>query len=176
MLRRFAKDRRGVSAVEFALIAPIMIFLYAGLAELTMGLMANRRAEHVASAIGDLVAQTPTTSATEVTDIFTIGQAIIAPFPTASLNMRVSSVKVDSGGTAKVVWSRGYGASLTAKPVGAIITLPNNLISVGESVIMAESRYTFTSPLGQVLPTPLVFNRVYYLRPRRSEEVACSTC
>ena len=32
MLRRLFRDERGVSAVEFAMIAPIMIFFYFGLA------------------------------------------------------------------------------------------------------------------------------------------------
>lgn len=176
MLRRLARDRRGVSAVEFALIAPVMVTLYLGLAELTMGLMADRRANHVASAVGDLVAQVSSTSASEVADIFAVGGKVMQPYPTGSLNMRVSSVKADTNGVPKVVWSRAQGASLTAYAKNATVTLPANLIAADESVIMSEVRYTYTSPLAQTLPTPLVFNDVYYLRPRRAEQVICATC
>jgi hypothetical protein len=37
MFGRFGRDRRGVSAVEFALLAPIMITLYFGCVEVSDG-------------------------------------------------------------------------------------------------------------------------------------------
>ena len=40
LLHRLGRDRRGVSAVEFALIAPAMIAFYFGLAEITQALLA----------------------------------------------------------------------------------------------------------------------------------------
>ncbi|MCC7266817.1 MAG: pilus assembly protein, partial [Caulobacteraceae bacterium] len=43
MLKNLFKDIRGVSAIEFAFVAPVMILFYLGMAELTMGLMAERR-------------------------------------------------------------------------------------------------------------------------------------
>ena len=42
-LPRFFRDRRGVAAVEFAFVAPVLILIYMGLAEVTMALMAERR-------------------------------------------------------------------------------------------------------------------------------------
>ncbi|MBP8248028.1 MAG: pilus assembly protein, partial [Phenylobacterium sp.] len=70
-LRRFRDDREGVSAVEFALIAPIMILFYFGMAEICQGFMAQKRTQHVASTIADLVAQRETISTATLTDIFT---------------------------------------------------------------------------------------------------------
>ena len=49
LLPRFERDRRGVSAIEFALIAPVLIFAYFGLAELSGALLADRRAAQIAS-------------------------------------------------------------------------------------------------------------------------------
>ncbi len=57
LLKRLLQDRRGVSAIEFALIAPVMITIYFGLIEFSQGYMAERRAGHVASMVADLVAQ-----------------------------------------------------------------------------------------------------------------------
>lgn len=175
MLTSFIRDRRGVSAVEFALIAPVMIALYLAMTEVTMGLMADRRSDHVASAIGDLAAQVTTTSTSDINDMFSVGEEVMKPFPIGALNMRLTSVKMTSG-TAKVTWSRGHGASLPGYTKDTVITLPANLIADGESVIMAEVRYTYTSSLAQTLPTPLVYNHRYYLRPRRAETVACTDC
>ena len=68
-IRGFRADRRGVSAVEFALIAPVLIVFYFGIAELTQAMMASRRASHVASSIGDLVAQEQSVTNAEMTKV-----------------------------------------------------------------------------------------------------------
>ena len=56
-LARFRSDRRGVAAVEFALVAPVLIAAYLGMAELTLGLMTARQTSHLAATVGDLAAQ-----------------------------------------------------------------------------------------------------------------------
>ena len=57
LMRRLARDETGVSAVEFALIAPVMILFYAGMVDLCQGYMAVRRTSHVAASVADLTAQ-----------------------------------------------------------------------------------------------------------------------
>jgi Flp pilus assembly protein TadG len=174
MLKRLRKDERGVAAMEFALIAPFMFLLYFGLAELTLGMMAGRRAGHAASVVGDLVTQTGSVNATEMTDIFSVGNAILKPFPTTPLKMRITSVKADTNGVPRVVWSRGQ--NLTALGAGAAISpFPANMLAVGDSVIMAEVQYTYDSPIHQVLPSSLAFSNKYYLKPRKSPEVLFTT-
>jgi Flp pilus assembly protein TadG len=42
-LNRWRRDRRGVSAVEFAFIAPVLILFYFGVAELCSALLAWSR-------------------------------------------------------------------------------------------------------------------------------------
>lgn len=177
MLRRLAQDRRGVSAVEFALIAPLMILIYLGLAELTMSMMSSRRASHAASAIGDLVARDTQVNATEMTDVFTVGEVILKPFSTTNLSLRVTSVKADAGGTPKVVWSRAKGPSFAPLAAGGAPSgFPAGLIAANESVIMSEARYVYASPVKYVMPNDIVFKQVYYLRPRTSDEVLCNAC
>ena len=55
LLQQFVRDRRGVSAVEFALIAPLMIAFYFGLTEFCQGYMAQKRMGHSAAAVADPV-------------------------------------------------------------------------------------------------------------------------
>jgi Flp pilus assembly protein TadG len=42
-ISRFARDRRGVSAVEFAFVAPVMIGLYLGCVEVSDGVAVDRK-------------------------------------------------------------------------------------------------------------------------------------
>ncbi|MCR5877720.1 TadE/TadG family type IV pilus assembly protein [Phenylobacterium sp. J367] len=170
-LGRFRSDERGLAALEFAIIAPFMVMLYMGLAELTLAMMAERRASHAASVVGDLVTQSSQMNTATITDIFNVGDAVLRPFPTATLKMRVTSVKADAAAVPKVVWSRGDG--MTA--LGAATTasaVPANLLLAGDSVVMTEVSYTWTSPLQEVVPLPRTFSQTYFFKPRKSPEVA----
>jgi len=170
-LRKLARDRRGVSAVEFALIAPAMVASYFGMAEITQALLAERKAAHAASAIGDLVAQSSSVSSSDVTDIFEIASTIMKPYSTTTLKMRVSSLTADSGGTPKVDWSSGSG--LTALTTGATVTgVPTGVIAAGQSVVMSEVTYSYDSPVDLMMPNAVTFTRKFYLRPRKSDKVA----
>lgn len=170
-LRKLGRDRRGVSAVEFALIAPAMVASYFGMAEITQALLAERKAAHAASAIGDLVSQSSSVSSSDITDIFSIAATIMQPYSTTTLKMRVSSVTADSAGVAKVDWSSGSG--LTALTSGSTVTdIPGGVISAGQSVVMSEVTYSYDSPVDMMMPNAVTFSRKFYLRPRKSDKVA----
>lgn len=171
-LRRFARDARGVSAVEFALIAPVLIGLYLGLAEFCQAYMAQKRTAHLTSQIADIVAQSDVVTRDGLTDVFAIGSLILTPFPTAPLTLRVSSVTRGTDGVARVDWSRGQG--MTAR--SGVVTLPANLIANGQSIIMSEAVYDYLSPLDTLLPGTTRFSQTFYLRPRLVERIGCSDC
>ncbi len=183
----FAADRRGVAAVEFALLAPMLVLAYFGLAELTEGLMAARKVSSVAASIGDLTAQAASTTPGQISDIFTVGQTLMQPFPTTGqvLTMRISSVTVDANNVPRIDWSEGQG--MTALPKGAAVSLPlatkaqpsdpsTPFIASGQSVIMAEAHYQFVSPVGRYLPQTSDLNDTLYLSPRQGTSVTCSSC
>jgi Flp pilus assembly protein TadG len=170
MLRRLRKDQRGVAAIEFALIAPVAILLYCGFAELTMAMMAERRAAHAASVVADLVSQSTQVTNAQMTDIFNVGNSILYPFPSTPLLLRVSSITADVNGVPKVTWSVGHG--LGALTGGATVSgFPPNLLVAGDSVIKADVQYAYTSPLRMTLPNALSFSDTFYLKPRRSTAV-----
>ena len=173
-MRSFAKDRRGVAAIEFALIAPVLVLLYCGIAELGQAFLADSRTSHAASAVGDLVAQTDTLTSANVDDIFSIGATIMAPFPTATLKMRVTSVTANAAGKPLVDWSRGYGG-YAVLAVGSTVAVPITMVA-GDSVIMTQSQYQYTSVIQYVLPHAMTYTAAYYLRPRRSNQVTCPSC
>jgi Flp pilus assembly protein TadG len=174
-LGAFRRDRRGVSAVEFALIAPVLILTYFGLAELSSAMMAQRRASHSASAIGDLVAQSTTVTTANLTDMFSAATTILSPFPTSTLKLRVTSITGDKNGAPQVDWSRAQGTDISA--LTSVTGLPTGLISAkGDNVIMAESTYTYNSTFAFLLKNGLTFTEKFYLKPRQVAMVACSNC
>ena len=173
-LRRLFGDQRGVSAVEFALIAPIMIFFYFGLAEFCQGYMAQKRMGHAAAMIGDLVSQSTTdVSAEQVEDIFAIGDLIMRPFTPDTLSLRITSVTREDD-TVTVDWSMGRGMDALAD--GEEVTIPEDLLEEGESLVMSEATYEYDSPINYMLPEGVTFDQIHYLRPRQVQRVACPDC
>lgn len=167
MLKKLIGDTRGVSAIEFAFIAPVMIMFYLGMAELTMGLMAERRSSHAASAIGDLVAQSQSLTNSDVDDIFEIADELVKPSSVATLRSCVVSIQANNQGAAQVKWSRTHRDPSDCPTSGAI-SVPANLIAANEGLVMSEVQYDYTSPIANYLPAPVTFKERFYLKPRQS--------
>ncbi|HLK24320.1 MAG TPA: TadE/TadG family type IV pilus assembly protein [Caulobacteraceae bacterium] len=165
-VRRLAKDQRGLSTIEFAFVGPVLILAYFGLAELCGAMLAERKASHTASAIGDLVAQATSIHDSDISNIFAIGGQIMAPDPSTTLGMRISSIQENAAGTsASVAWSDASG-TMTANAVGATMTLPSNLVAANQSIIRADVSYTYNVPVAYLLPSAFTYTETFYLRPR----------
>lgn len=169
--RRFWRDTRGLAAVEFAMILPIMLTLYFGTLETADALTASRRVANVAETAADLVAQETTVSSADLNDVFAASTAILTPFDTAPIKITISSVVASSSNVTTVAWSSAYGGA-TARTVNSSITLPTGLTTANSSIIMAEVTYSYVSPIAHFIVGPITMTETAYLRPRRSLTVA----
>lgn len=181
-LRRLRRDRRGVTAVEFAFLAPVVILMYFGLAEYTQAMMAERKAIRTASAIGDLIAQVETITPTGtggIDDVFAISSTIMSPFPTTSSVLKLCTASLTANANATVVtvdWSRNSGDTTCPVKASTYVGTPADLIAGGQSLIMARVKYEYASPVKYLLKTNPTFTKLYYLRPRKSSKVLCPSC
>lgn len=175
-LRGFLSNHDGVAAVEFALIAPIMITLYFGMCEFSQVYMANKRMGHVASSVADIVARTTAVNRSQIDGIFDAGEIIMAPYPDGGLSIRVTSVTRNSQGVARIDWTRARGQHTPERARDQTVVVPPNLIANGESLIMAETAYDFESPVAYLAPESMRFAQTYYLRPRTVSRILCGDC
>jgi Flp pilus assembly protein TadG len=67
-LRRLMGDEQGVSAIEFALLLPLMVSLYLGAVEMSQGIAADRKVTLTARSIGDLVSQVSSINNTDMSN------------------------------------------------------------------------------------------------------------
>lgn len=170
--RRLVRDERGVSAVEFAMLLPLMITLYLGGVEVSQGIAVDRKVTLVARSLGDLVAQSTTVTNDDMTNILAAATAVVQPFSDSTLKVTVSSVKVDAQGIAKVVWSDTKNG--VARPVGTTVTLPTALAVANTSLIWTEAQYAYTPTIGYVISGTLQLKDQIYMRPRLSDCVTRS--
>src|SRR3981081_4715002 len=92
----FLADKRGVSAVEFAMLLPLMLTLYLGGVEVSQGVAVDRKVTLTARSGADLAAQATSLNTSQMTDVLDAASAVAAPFPVGSLKVTVSQVKIDA--------------------------------------------------------------------------------
>jgi Flp pilus assembly protein TadG len=164
---RFLRDRRGVSAVEFAMLLPLMVALYLGGVEISSAVAIDRKVTLVARALADLVSQATNVTSTDMTNILSASAAIVQPYDDTKLKITVSSVRIDGQGNATVSWSDTKNG--TARPVGSTVTLPTALAVASTTLIWAESQYGYTPTIGYVITGTKNLTDQIYMRPRLSD-------
>lgn len=169
MPKIFQHDARGVSAVEFAMIAPIMVLFFFGMVELSHGVNASGKVTLTSRILSDLVAQATSVSTSDMTNVFAAATSIMVPFPVTTLQQKVSAVDIDPAGVAKIGWSKGSGT--TGRTVGSTVIIPSALAVPGTQLIWSEVAYTYTPPTTAFLTGPINMTDQFFARPRQSSTV-----
>jgi Flp pilus assembly protein TadG len=174
-LARFAHDRRGVSAVEFAMLLPLMITLYLGSVEISQGVGIDRKVTMVSRTVADLASQVSTIASTDMSNILNASSSVVAPYDATKLKVTVSAVTIDSGAVAKIAWSCTLNG--TKRAVGSTVTLPAALNVASTTLIWSEVSYAYTPVIGYVVTGTLNLADQIYMRPRVSDTVSITgTC
>jgi Flp pilus assembly protein TadG len=149
LLRRWRRDARGMAAVEFALIVPMMAVMFIGAVELSQAITVDRRVTQVAASTADLVARAEKQiSQTEITDIMRVGGYILKPFSQSPVQIIIRNVTSSptNATIAKQSWSctyKGAGQTQTCACSSTAYTLPGNLVSTNDSVVISEVTYGY---------------------------------
>jgi Flp pilus assembly protein TadG len=163
-------DERGISAVEFAMLLPLMLTLYLGAVELSQGIGADRKVTLTARTIADLVSQTASINNTDMTNSLNAASAVMAPYPVSNLRVTVSSVKIDATGKATVDWSDTLNG--TARATNSPVTLPSALLVPNTWLIWSEVQYSYRPTIGYVVSGTLTLKDQSFMAPRASASVA----
>jgi Flp pilus assembly protein TadG len=168
VIRNFKKSERGVAAIEFALIIPVMLTTFFGVSEIANYILAARKVSNVASSAADLVAQDTTINTGEMNDILNSLNVILRPFDTSSATIRITSVVADPNtGNTTVDWSDAR--NIAPRSPGSAVTIP--ILSPGQSVVMAEVSFRYQTLFGEYLTSGMTVSDTFYLKPRRSTKV-----
>lgn len=181
-LSSVARDDRGVSAIEFALILPILITLFIGGNELGQAVSMYRKASHSGSVIGDLITQTSSVATGgDMDNMFNAALAIMLPFPQSGLKIVVAQVTMDASGSPKVTWrdskNGGDEASWSCgSPPPSRIDIPAAMKVANTSLIITEVEYEWKSNFSAISrdlfgTDTIKLKDVAMLRPRMSETI-----
>jgi Flp pilus assembly protein TadG len=171
-LSRLGRDERGVSAVEFAMILPLMITLYLGAVEISQGVGIDRKVTLTTRTVADLTSQVTTVTSTEIGNILGASAQVIMPYDASKLKATVSQVKIDANSAATIDWSCTLNGS--KRSTGASVTLPAALNVASTYLIWSEVSYSYKPTIGYVVTGTLNLSDQIYMRPRQSTSVTLS--
>jgi len=172
ILRRLsdlAKDKRGVSAVEFALVLPLMLTMFFGGVEVSQGISIDRKVTLTARTVADLVSRVATINTAGVDAALGASATILAPYPIDNAKITVSVVKIDANGTATIVWSNAKNGAAHAP--GSGVTVPLALKTPNTFLVWGEASYSYAPTIGYVLTGTMPLTDQIFMRPRLSETV-----
>jgi Flp pilus assembly pilin Flp len=177
MLNRFRKlwcNDRGVSAIEFALLAPMLVMLFIGCTEVTFKIWSTQKGEKLAVTLSDVVAQSQNVSCDDLRGLVGSVDKIMDPFPFGNNGrVYVSSVYVTQGDTIpKLNWQfkSASGIEVESKigtTINNAVTLPTGFtMAEKDNVIVAEVFYRYEPIAPGFLFNEQVIYRRALFKPR----------
>lgn len=176
-LRSFARDRAGVSALEFAIVLPFMLLLYIGGNELGDGLAIQYRVALAARTVTDLASQYISIDGATMSSILGASSTVMAPYSSANMVVTVSQVQVTANSSqGSISWSCSLGG--TARTIGASVTLPTYLQNPSSTMylIFGEVTYPYTPAVGYAVAGTINIYQNTYFYPRLASQVQPVSC
>jgi Flp pilus assembly protein TadG len=168
---RLARDQRGVSAVEFALILPLMLTLYLGGVEVSQGVSIDRKVTLTARTVADLTSQVASINNAGVASVLGASSAILSPFPATNAKITVSVLKIDANSKVTVTWSDTLNGTAIHSAGDTITTVPSALVVANTTLVWGEVTYTYKPVIGYVLTGTMDLKDQIFMRPRLSDTI-----
>lgn len=162
-------DRRGVAAIEFALVVPMVIVVYVVGFEIAEGATVYRKLTDTTVQLANVSAQYTAMSSTDVSNVMSASAQIMAPYPTTSLSIVLSEVTTDSHGNGTVTWSQEYQG--TALGTGSAVTMPTEFNAANANYILVQTTYSYSPSFGTSFIGPIAMSNSIFMLPRSSAAI-----
>lgn len=189
-LGAFLKNRKGMAAVEFALIVPILLTLYFVTMEIGQGIDANKKVSRVGAMVADLVGQQGhDVSKKELDPILAIGEAIMLPYTRSRPDIVITFIAIDKNAKATVKWSRKLENGNFDRDVvkGTPVSVSKDLLIPETFLLRVSAHLNYKPVIGWAADQKLAQGLLgglssismaesYDQRPRMTSDMNCSDC
>lgn len=174
----FGRDRKGTGAIEFAIIAPLLIMTYIGAFEVSLGFNVARKVARASSTVADIVTQQTEVNKAFLDSMKDVTAGVMTPYGGA-YSLKITGIKVTSIGVGIVMWSRDEKGSTPYKPA-EIVEIPKDLSTLNSFVVRTElvvpHELLLFAPNMSAQAQTINLSKTYYYRQRIGEEITCSDC
>lgn len=186
LLGRYRRNERGLAAVEFAMVSPILILLLLGGTEMGRYILVHQKAEKMAYSVSNVISQLDTVTSGDVDVIFGAVTELMNPYDNFETRgtLFLSSVHKDPDDAGQTIrWQCQGGGSLTANSrVGEVgsgnaAVLPGNLdLEDDDNVIVSEVVYTYQPMLTWYRIQNITIYKSAMFRPRLGALTSAPGC
>lgn len=179
--RRFVGDKRGIAAVEFALIVPVLLVMLIGVIEVTRAVSIDRRFGKVTAMVADLLTREQQVNAADVQGIYGIVEHIMGVWGTDNLRLHITPVRASSDDRNDVYVyaakdnrpSFGPNAVAPRDLCERYSSLSTDLLDTDGTAIVVEGEFDFTPLIAEgIVPTKTWEDRAVF-SPRDGAEGGC---
>jgi Flp pilus assembly protein TadG len=170
--RRFVASRRGVVAIEFAMILPVLLLAFLGTVDAGRAIAVYMKVHSATYTLASITNQYPSVQTSDLQTITGATSVVMAPYPSASAVVTISQVQINSSNKTTISWS--YSLNGTARAQGSSITVPANILAAVGSppsgtfsyLIFSEVSYTYTPMFGYFITGSLALSDNLFVTPR----------
>jgi len=183
LYRRFIVSTRGVAAIEFAMILPVLLIMLLATFDAGRAIavyMKVRSATFTMAAITNQYSTTSPIQSADMTAITGATTAVLAPYSSSPVVVVISQLEITKAGntTATVDWSATLNG--TALAVGSTVTLPTTIASStnicqsytgkppGCYLIYSQVSYQYTPVFGYFGKGGITLSDTEFVTPRSS--------
>jgi Flp pilus assembly protein TadG len=164
VLRQFIAARRGVAAIEFAIMLPVLAVLFLATIDAGRAIAIYMKVRSATYVLDTIANQYSTIQSSDMSAILGATSVVLAPYASSPVQVVISQVAISSSGSATVDWSATLnGTALTA---GSSVTVPTALATPSSYLIYGQVTYTYTPLFGFFLSGGATLSDNLFVTPR----------
>jgi Flp pilus assembly protein TadG len=173
--RLFVASTRGVAAIEFAMIVPVLLIIFLASFDGGRAIVVYMKVRAATFALAAITNQYSTLQSTDMTSIVGATSVVLAPYSSNPAVVTISQLSMANTGHATVSWS--YSLNGSARVLGATVAVPSTLTPANNPtcssypcyLILAEVSYRYTPIFGFFTAAgTIALSDNLYVTPRNS--------
>jgi Flp pilus assembly protein TadG len=147
---RFGRERRGVAAAEFAIIASVLTFALLGGTELSRYTLMHQKMDRVSASVSNMVAQSSTMKTVDFDNMWAAAIQMAKPFDMGggSSKVIISFIVAETNTNYRIQWQRSGAGTLGQNSKlgvqGGLATLPAGVaLKQGDTIVAVEVYATY---------------------------------
>jgi Flp pilus assembly protein TadG len=170
-LSRLRRNEDGLAAIEFAILAPLLVSMYFGLAEVASGVATDRAVSHAANVIGDLASQTSNIDREDLEDVLSATLRVMNIDDASKVTIQLDSWSRDSGGNDTLVGSAVMNSGAANLPSFDTSKIDTSIMDEKAGILVARVAYNYAPLKLLYMEQNITLSDTFVLKPRRSSTV-----